>query len=105
MPRLLRNRKLMAGAAFVLFLVAVALWPEAGDGGDAGRAVRLFCAVPLALALSTLRTVEQGEDTLRAGVTPKVSRSTVAGIVAQAPAAAASNQALVALLRRCEGGN
>jgi farnesyl-diphosphate farnesyltransferase len=83
----------------------VALWPEAGDGGDAGRAVRLFCAVPLALALSTLRTVEQGEDTLRAGVTPKVSRSTVAGIVAQAPAAAASNQALVALLRRCEGGN
>ena len=80
----------------------VALWPTAGDGGEAGQPVRLFCAVPLALALATLRVVARGEDTLRKDVTPKVSRATVAAILAQAPAAAASNQALVALLRRCE---
>jgi farnesyl-diphosphate farnesyltransferase len=82
----------------------VALWPSEGELAEAGRAVRLFCAVPLALALSTLRAVEQGEDTLRAGATPKVSRAAVAGILAKAPAAAASNQALVALLSRCDAG-
>jgi farnesyl-diphosphate farnesyltransferase len=81
----------------------VALWPTSGDGGEAGRAVRLFCAVPLALALETLRAVEQGEDTLLAGVTPKVSRTAVAHVLAEAPGAAASNRALAALLRRCDG--
>ncbi len=80
----------------------VALWPASGEDGEAGRAVRLFCLVPLALALATLRTVEQGENTLRAGVTPKVSRGAVARVVAEAPAAAASDQALAALLGRCD---
>jgi len=57
--------------------------------------------VPLALALATLRTVEQGDDALRAGAEPKVSRTTVARILAAAAGAAASNRALASLLRRC----
>jgi farnesyl-diphosphate farnesyltransferase len=79
----------------------VALWPASGPGGQAGRAVRSFCLVPLALALATLRTVEQGDDALRAGAEPKVSRTTVARILAAAAGAAASNRALASLLRRC----
>jgi hypothetical protein len=61
----------------------------------------LFCVVPLALALATLRMVEQGDDTLRAGTEPKVSRTTVALILDEATRAAASNRALAALLGRC----
>jgi len=79
----------------------VALWPASGPGEQAGRSVRLFCVVPLALALATLRTVEQGNDTLRAGAEPKVSRTTVARVLAEAAGAAASNRALTALLCRC----
>ena len=79
----------------------VALWPASGPAGQAGRSVRLFCVVPLALALATLRTVEQGNDTLRAGTEPKVSRTTVARVLAEAAGAAASNHALTALLGRC----
>jgi farnesyl-diphosphate farnesyltransferase len=79
----------------------IGLWPASGGDGRAGREVRLFCVVPLALALATLRTVEQGDDTLRAGTEPKVSRSTVARILAEAAGAAASNRALAALLGRC----
>ena len=79
----------------------IALWPASGPGGKAGRTVRLFCVVPLALALATLRAVEQGDDTLRAGTEPKVSRTTVARILAEGAGAAASNRALAALLGRC----
>jgi len=79
----------------------VALWPVSGVGGQAGRAVRLFCVVPLALALATLRAVEHGDDTLRAGTEPKVSRTTVARILAEAAGAAASNCAVASLLGRC----
>jgi farnesyl-diphosphate farnesyltransferase len=79
----------------------VALWPASGRDGQAGRTVRLFCAVPLALALATLRAVEQGDDTLRAGTEPKVSRTTVARILAEAAGAAASNRALATLFGRC----
>ena len=79
----------------------VALWPTSGRSGRAGRTVRLFCVVPLALALATLRAVEQGDDTLRAGTEPKVSRTTVARILAEATGAAASNRTLAALLGRC----
>jgi len=49
-----------------------ALWPA-----REGRDVRLFCAVPLALALATLHEVEHGGDALRADVKPKVSREVV----------------------------
>lgn len=81
----------------------VALWPTSGRGAEAGRSVRLFCVVPLALALSTLCVVEQGDDTLRVGAEPKVSRATVARILSEAGRAAAGNPALVALLERCHG--
>lgn len=80
----------------------VALWPTSGAGGEAGRAVRLFCVVPLALALASLGVVEQGDDSLRPGAEPKVSRATVARVLAEAPRAAASNPALTAMLRRCD---
>jgi phytoene/squalene synthetase len=78
----------------------VALWPTEGSGGQAGRSVRLFCVVPLALALATLRVVEQGDDTLRTETEPKVSRTTVARVLAEATGAAASNHVLAALLDR-----
>ena len=80
----------------------VELWPTEGSGGQAGRSVRLFCVVPLALALATLRVVEQGDETLRAETEPKVSRTTVARVLAGATGAAASNRALAALLDHCK---
>ena len=79
----------------------ITLWPASGPSGRAGRAVRLFCTVPLALALATLRSVEQGDETLRAGTEPKVSRTAVARILAEGAGAATSNRALAALLGRC----
>jgi farnesyl-diphosphate farnesyltransferase len=80
----------------------VSLWPTAGPGAPEGRAVRLFCVVPLALALATLRVVRQGDDALRVGAEPKVSRAAVARVLAEAGRAAASNAALAELLRHCE---
>jgi farnesyl-diphosphate farnesyltransferase len=79
----------------------VALWPTSGPGEQAARAVRLFCVVPLALALATLQTVEQGSGTLQPGTEPKVGRTAVGRILVEAVGAAASNDALVALLDRC----
>lgn len=65
------------------------LWParEAAD-------VRMFCAVPLALALLTLREVERGDDALRCGATPKVSRAVVARVLVEARQAVHSDDAL-----------
>ena len=48
-------------------------WPADG----AGLAVRRFCAVPLALALATLREIELGDDALVAGRAPTVTRALV----------------------------
>src|SRR5690606_25714561 len=48
------------------------LWPA-----DRGADVRMFCSVPLTLALATLHEVERGDDTLRPGRTPKVGRGVV----------------------------
>jgi len=76
------------------------LWPA-----QAGRDVRLFCAVPLALALATLREVDDGDATLRADRTPKVSRGAVARVVAEASLAAADDAALAALFDRCARGD
>jgi nucleoside-diphosphate-sugar epimerase/phytoene/squalene synthetase len=53
------------------------LWPPTGE---AGAQIRLFCAVPLALALGTLREVELGEEALTPGRAPTVSRSFVMGV-------------------------
>jgi farnesyl-diphosphate farnesyltransferase len=65
------------------------LWPV-----DGGRQVRLFCTVPLALALATLREVEHGADTLVVGKTPKVSREMVVQLFADANVAIERNDTL-----------
>ncbi len=69
------------------------LWPV-----PEGLPVRLFCAVPLALALATLNEVQWGIDTLRRGLTPKVSRQIVVDVLTEARQAAADNHALSHLL-------
>jgi len=68
------------------------LWPA-----DAAYDVRLFCAVPLALALATLRDTEVSEDTLRAGKVVKVSHETVGRILTNAAKAVRSDEGLAEL--------
>ena len=70
-----------------------ALWPA-----PQGEPVRMFCAVPLALALATLREVERGEDALRRDREPKISRARVEAIFTDAKRAVASNAALTTFL-------
>lgn len=70
-----------------------ALWPV-----PAGQAIRLFCTVPLALALATLKEVEEGSDTLNPGRTPKVSREVVARVLGDAQRAIAGNGSLSEML-------
>ena len=70
-----------------------ALWPV-----PEGEPVRLFCLVPLALALATLAEVETGRDTLRIGANPKVGKLTVLKVLAEARAAARDNRALRRML-------
>ncbi len=67
-------------------------WPEEA------RDVRLFCSVPLTLAWATLEEVERGEDVLREGREPKVSRELVARTVRLAGLASASDDHLGCLL-------
>lgn len=62
--------------------------------------VRAFCAVPLALALCTLREVERGEDALVRGREPKVDRAVVAEILAGARWASGGDGSLARLLAR-----
>lgn len=73
-------------------------WPA-----DTAVDVRTFCLVPLALALATLTEVERGADTLVPGRSPKVPRSLVGEVLVTAPAAAADDNALDALLARVAG--
>ena len=61
------------------------LWPT----DPAGAQIRLFCAVPLALALGTLREVELGDDALRPGRAPAVTRAFVMAAFEAAVAACA----------------
>ena len=70
-------------------------WP-----GREGAEVRAFCAVPLALAIATLREVERGEDTLVRGREPKINKRLVAEVLAGARRAAESDAALAALFAR-----
>jgi phytoene/squalene synthetase len=65
------------------------LWPVEG-----GREVRMFCTVPLALALATLHEVENGSDTLVPGKTPKVSRDCVQRVFGDAQRAIGDNDTL-----------
>jgi len=74
-------------------------WPEVD-----GRDVRLFCTVPLVLALATLTEVEQGEDTLRPGFVPKVSRQVVAEVLQRAHTAIDSDEALLKFFEDYGGG-
>lgn len=64
-------------------------WPVEG-----GRFARVFCAVPLALALATLEEIERGEETLRSGRTPKVTRSFLMELLERVAAAAGDDRAL-----------
>jgi farnesyl-diphosphate farnesyltransferase len=74
------------------------LWPLPD-----GEPIRFFCAVPLALALATLKEVEEGDDTLVAGLTPKVSRETVAQVLSDAQRAVSDDQALAAFFGALAG--
>jgi farnesyl-diphosphate farnesyltransferase len=60
--------------------------------------IRLFCIVPLALAFGTLELIEQGEDMLKPGREPKVSREFVADVLLRSRAAVNSDEALSKLL-------
>lgn len=64
-----------------------------------GAPVRLFCAVPLGLALATLDEVERGDDALRPGRCPAVSRFTVKTLLFQAHQAVGSDEQLTRWLR------
>jgi farnesyl-diphosphate farnesyltransferase len=68
-------------------------WPT-----PAGDDVRLFCAVPLALAQATLSEVEAGHNTLVPGRAPAVTRQTVMQTYAAVRAALGDDAALGALL-------
>lgn len=72
-------------------------WPA-----DAGAPVRLFCAVPLAFALATLREVRSGDDALRVGRTPKISRALVSEVLAAASSVAGDDAALTDLFARVD---
>jgi len=74
-------------------------WPA-----DAAHDIRVFCAVPLALALATLAEVEKGHGVLLRGTTPKVSRAVVVRVLADARRAARSDEALGAMLDHLDTG-
>jgi farnesyl-diphosphate farnesyltransferase len=65
------------------------LWPA-----EQAESVRLFCVVPLVLALATLREVEEGHDTLHPGKKPKISRDAVMKIWADAQHAVKRNDSM-----------
>ncbi|MBN2195001.1 MAG: squalene/phytoene synthase family protein [Polyangiaceae bacterium] len=75
------------------------LWPPVE-----GRDVRLFCTVPLALALATLHEVDHGEATLRADRKPKVTRAAVTRILGDTLGSVGDDAALAELFERCERG-
>ncbi len=70
-------------------------WPA-----ERAQAVRLFCTVPLVLALASLRVVREGTNALVPNATPKVSRFSVFTIVRDAIAAASDDRALAQLFAR-----
>jgi farnesyl-diphosphate farnesyltransferase len=63
-----------------------------------GEPIRLFCAVPLLLALATLEELEASDDTLRPGRTPKISRQVLGSLLQRAVQTAGDDEALAALL-------
>jgi farnesyl-diphosphate farnesyltransferase len=75
------------------------LWPT-----EAAEQLRLFCAVPLVLALATLREVEEGSDALKPGRTPKITRQTVHRIWSDAHVAVKRNDTLRWMIGYYAGG-
>ena len=67
-------------------------WPA-----DRGAQVRLFCSVPLALAIATLAHVEEGSETLVLGKVPKISRAATQHLFSRALSAVESDAALAQL--------
>jgi farnesyl-diphosphate farnesyltransferase len=63
-----------------------------------GEPIRLFCSVPLLLALATLDELESSDDTLSPGRTPKIGRATLARLLQRAVQAAGDDAALAALM-------
>ncbi len=59
-----------------------------------GKPVRLFCTVPLLLALATLEEVERSPDTLRSGRNPRISRKVVGRCLSLATSAVGDDHAL-----------
>jgi hydroxymethylglutaryl-CoA reductase len=94
-PALQMVRDVAARARFHLERAAeyTARWPAAE-----GEAIRLFCVVPLVLAFGTLELIEQGDDMLKVGCEPKVSREFVARVLLEGRAAVASDEGLRKLL-------
>ncbi len=76
---------------------------SSGRGGD-GKAIRLFCTVPLALAYATLREVEDGRDTLVPGRCPAVSRALVQAVFSEAVEVADNDARLRQLFKKCALG-
>jgi farnesyl-diphosphate farnesyltransferase len=72
--------------------------------GPHAEPVRLFCAVPLALALATLHEIETGVHTLKDGETPKISRMLVMDVLSRTRAAVHDPDSLRAVLEGF-GGN
>jgi squalene-hopene/tetraprenyl-beta-curcumene cyclase len=70
-------------------------WPA-----ERSHAVRLFCAVPLLLALASLHVVRDGADSLVPDRAPKIGRSEVFTAVLEATAAVSDDRALAALFAR-----
>jgi farnesyl-diphosphate farnesyltransferase len=68
-------------------------WPLAS-----GAKIRLFCSIPLALAYATLHEIESGDEALRPGRSPTVSRERVFEILQEAEKVAANKQPFGELL-------
>ena len=65
------------------------LWPV-----PEGAAVRMFCAVPLVLALASLSEIERGDEALKRGSTPKISRRRVQELFEEAKRSVGSDHEL-----------
>ncbi len=75
------------------------LWPA-----ESGAEIRMFCTVPLVLALATLREVERGDNALVPGKTPKITRKAVTAIFADAQIAIRRNDTLRWMIGYYAGG-
>jgi farnesyl-diphosphate farnesyltransferase len=66
--------------------------------------VRIFCALPVLLAVATMRDLSTSTAMLRAGGAVKISRAEVQALMVLGPPAAASNRAFRGLIDRVRRG-